>query len=391
LRRRIGRAYASIAIVALAVAFLAVSLIAPALSTTTDFSIYNSGWNGTSQLAIATYNLGLFAPTLRLQETDTEMTVAHLGFEELELDPLSDSLIVIGPSQGFSDGDAEVVDRFVRGGGVLLLADDFGTGNELLEKIGATSRFSNRLLMDLAFDRRAEFSVCFTFVPGPLTRNVTTLLLNYPTSISVGSASVDVSAYSSVASWLDMDEDREMDVGEPRGPFPLLAQEPLENGTIILLSDPSVLINGMQDELDNAMFASNLLTEVSAFRAAVYFDESHRDYFDPIAITVSFVGEMSFNAKFTILVISFVLLLWITTDVVDRSFAWTLKKIMFAYERTFGLLFRSRRKEAKAKPLTEEDILAEAVKKHPGWKPRIMKYALHEQERHKDAASKGPR
>ena len=69
-------------------------------------------------------------------------------------------------------------------------------------------------------------------------------------------------ASSSIASWLDSDANRAQDIGEPKGPFPVIARERLGQGSIILLSDPSVLINGMREQLDNAVLADNLLLEV---------------------------------------------------------------------------------------------------------------------------------
>jgi hypothetical protein len=362
-------------------------MIAPVLSTTTDFSIYNTGWNGTSDLAISTYRSGKLAPTLELQATGTSMNVVHLDLSELSLDASTDALVIIGPSLSFSQEDSAVVAGFVRDGGMLLLADDFGTGNELLAGMGATSRFSNKLLMDLSFDKRPEFSVCFTFEDDSLTTNVTTVLLNYPTSLTVDPSTTKTIATSSVASCLDMNDDREFGIGEPRGPFPLIARESYGNGTIILLADPSILINGMQDELDNGVLTSNILSEIGIFRAAVYFDEAHRDYFDPISITAKTVGEMSFDSKFMILLISFVLLVWISTDVVDRAVAASLARLRRWLSLISATLFGAQAKPAPKKATDEEALAEETIKRHPEWRARLVRYAIKEHQRHSSAAT----
>ena len=189
-----------------------------------------------------------------------------------------------------------------------------------------------------------------------------------------------------MASWLDIDDNREFGVGEPRGPFPLLARESFGEGTIVLLADPSVLINGMQDQLDNGNLASNIISEISIYRASVYFDENHRDYFDPISITARFVGDMPFNYKFAILLVSFVLLIWISTDVVDKavavSFAWMRRRTLTISVALFG----TRAGPAPAKAMSEQELVTETIKRHPDWRARLVRYAIKENQRHKEAA-----
>ncbi|MEM4277418.1 MAG: hypothetical protein QXQ13_08065, partial [Thermoplasmata archaeon] len=66
MRHRLQRGYAAIAMVVTAIVFLAVSMQSPVVSTTVDFSIYNSGWNGVSGLAVLTYRAGKFAPSFQV-------------------------------------------------------------------------------------------------------------------------------------------------------------------------------------------------------------------------------------------------------------------------------------------------------------------------------------
>jgi hypothetical protein len=374
--------YVSTVLVALALVLLMVSMITPVISTSTDFSIYNSGWNGTSKLAMSTYQLGKFAPSLTVQSTGSEISVVHLDLAEIPLDPGTDALVITGPTEEFSAAEGSLVGDFVRRGGVLLLADDFGTGNSLLEGMNATSRFSRTLLMDLAFDKKPEFSVCFTFTDDRLSENVTSILLNHPSSLTVQGTATETIASSSIASWLDTDANRAQDIGEPKGPFPVIARERLGQGSIILLSDPSVLINGMREHLDNAVLADNLLLEVGELRTAVYFDESHRTYFDPVSITTTLTGDLSLDSKIAILALAFVLLLWISTDIVDRIIAFVVSSLR-SFATVITRFFFRKKPEPPPAPEPDLDRLVEdVVGIHPDWRKGLVRYILREQRRH---------
>jgi len=387
---RIGRGFGAVAAIAIAITVLAVSMTGPMISTTTDFSIFNSRWNGTSRLAVITYESGKFAPTFKVSASNAGINIAQLNLQELGLVPSADALTIIGPTDQFTAADAATVGSFVGGGGLLLLADDFGSANSLLSGIGSTSRFSSDLVMDLAFEKQPEFSVCFDLVQDEITKNVSTLLLNYPSSIIANSSTTDVIARTSVASWLDVNGDKLREPGEPTGPFPILARERYGTGTIILLSDPSVLINGMRQQLDNAIFSDNLMAYVSKNRAAVFFDESHRKYFDPVTFTMRLTGPISTNAKIAVAALAFILSIWILSDAIDKAFAFVALKMKEAMTTLSRILPGRRRKpeEARATSLKGEELLDMVEKAHPDWRKGLLRYLLRENERQRTAVEK---
>ncbi len=384
MRVRVRRGFASVGAIAIAVVLLMISMAAPIVSSSADFSIFNSGWNGTSNLAILTYKAGKFVPDFQIRSTGTEITITQLGLDEINLDTATSALAVIGPGKTFTSSEGEIVGDFVRNGGELLLADDFGTGNSLLIGMGAVSRFSNQLVMDLSFEKQPEFSVVYDIKTDPSTENVSTLLLNYPSSLTIN-GSTDIIASSSIASWLDTNGNRLQEWGEPRGPFPIAAREHLGAGTILLLSDPSVLINGMAAQMDNGVFGANLIDEVCYGRTAVFFDESHRTFFDPIAVTMQFTGQVSDNAKAMIALLAFFLTLWIFTDVIDRTAAWTVRKIrgwFITISDALGLnIFREKTPSPK-KAMSREELLEKSIQEHPEWRSGLVRYLLREGERH---------
>ncbi len=363
------------------------TMFSPVVSTTEDFSIFNTGWNGTSGLAVSVYETGKFVPSFRVEASGADVTVAELGFAELDLDPTSDAVAVIGPSQAFSSADGELMGAFVRAGGLLLVADDFGSGNSLLEGMGASSRFSGRLVMDLSFEKKPEFPVCYDLRVDDLTRNVSALQLNYPSSISLGAGTVG-SAYTSSASWLDTNGNLLRDEGEPWGPFPVVAKETMGAGTLVLLSDPSILINGMSGLLDNSLFADNLITYVSAARTAVYFDESHRAFFDPVAVTTTFTGSISGHWKAVILVSAVALALWVATDFIDRAAASTVSGSRRAWGYLKGLVWRREAEVAEPADLDVDGITSMIHEAHPDWREGIIRHAVSERRRHSRAQAR---
>jgi hypothetical protein len=381
---RVRRGFAAVGAIAVAVVLLIISMAAPIVSTSADFSIFNSGWNGTSQLAILTYKAGKFVPDFQVKSTGTEITITQLGLDEIDLDPVTSALVIIGPGKTFTSTEGEIVGNFVRNGGELLLADDFGTGNSLLSGMGAVSQFSNHLVMDLSFEKQPEFSVVYDLRVDPSTDNVSTLLLNYPSSLAIG-GDTEIIASSSIASWLDTNGNRLQEWGEPRGPFPVVAREHLGSGMILLLSDPSLLINGMADQMDNGIFGANLIDEVCNGRTAVFFDESHRTFFDPIAVTMKFTGQVSNNAKIMIALLAFFLTLWIFTDVVDRTVSWTVRRIriwLAMISEALGLGFLRQKAPSPIKAMTKEELLQMSMHAHPEWRTGLVRYLLRERERH---------
>ncbi len=387
MQARVRRGYIAATALVAVIGLAVLSMVAPVVSTTEDFSIFNTGWNGTSGLAISTYETGNFVPSFRVDASGTDVAIAELGFAELGLDPATDAVAVIGPSEAFTAADGQVMGAFVRAGGVLLLADDFGTGNSLLAAMGAQSRFSGKLVLDLSFDKRPEFPVCYDIRADQLTVNVITLQLNHASSVVPGAGSTAL-AYTSAASWLDADGDGEYGAGESMGAFPVLAREELGGGTVVLLSDPSVLINGMTGYLDNARFADNLVTYLCSARSAIYFDESHRTFFDPVTVTTEITGAVPDHAKVVLVVVAGVLALWLVTDVIDRAGAWAWRGLRRLSARIVGMVTR---KPVEAPPEPQksvEQMVDELKKAHPDWREGLIRYVVTERRRHGDFLAK---
>ncbi|GAI51779.1 unnamed protein product, partial [marine sediment metagenome] len=69
------------------------------------------------------------------------------SLSELPISPQEVTFILI-PYLNFSLDELEEINNFVTRGGTLVLADDYGYGNQLLEHLGLKARFSGQPLLD---------------------------------------------------------------------------------------------------------------------------------------------------------------------------------------------------------------------------------------------------
>ena len=324
----------------------------PLFINNSDFSIYNPGWNGCSNIAIKSYKTGKLQPTFYFE--DSELTLAQHSFSDYNLIANESCILIIGPRSSFTSIEIDYIQNFLKDGGMLLLADDFGTSNEILNGINASSRFSNSLLLDLSFEKSARFVNIFDFEnrSSPIFQNVSRILLNYPTTIKPGK-NTNVLAYSSELSWIDRNLNGKQDTNEQIGPFPVFAIESFGKGKIVLLSDPSVLINSMKDKLDNDIFIKNMLKSLYSDRETIIIDESHRDISSPWQISYFLPRTIGFELKIAIVLL--VVLLFIV------GFTTIPKYIL---KRLDDLIFK---KPEKKLTLTNKELIDDVLNKHPSW------------------------
>jgi len=178
------------------------------------------------------------------------------------LDDLPDvaekTTLIIIPYLDFSDEDMSEIERFIETGGTLLLMDDYGYGNRILEFLGVASRFTNKPMLDPLFNYRSHNMPRITdFAPSVNESGIEVILLNHATALTNIPESAQI-AWSSSSSFLDINENQILDPDEPEGPFIIAAEFRLSNGTLALVSDPSILLNTMIDRDDNYSFIEYL-------------------------------------------------------------------------------------------------------------------------------------
>jgi len=219
-----------------------------------DFRVENPFWNGTREL-----------------EIDIPHQPLHT-LSDLPPDAVGNMLILV-PYTPFTADDLATVKAWLDGGGMLMLADDYGYGNDVLAYLGVAERFRGTPLLDPLFNYkngRLPRIFHFTTDDSEVTGSVQELVLNHATALS-GVRETQVLASSSTFSFLDDNGNGEKDVDEPAGQFPVISWRSYGESRIILLADPSLLINSMAPLGDNALLRQN----IAGMADTIYFDQSH--------------------------------------------------------------------------------------------------------------------
>lgn len=218
-----------------------------------DFRTDNPFWNGTKEI-------NSIIPTSPLT-----------SLAGLPASPQGVTLILI-PYLDFSLAELKELNNFVRQGGTLILADDYGYGNQVLEYLGLKARFSGEPLLDPLSNYKNEwFPLIPHLTPSPLTANAERLLFNHATSL-IDVEAGETLAQSSSFSFLDLNSSKSWEKGEPTGPLPVVSCHKLGRGQVILIADPSLFINSMQGMEDNHRFIQNLATITTS---KLLIDQSH--------------------------------------------------------------------------------------------------------------------
>jgi hypothetical protein len=163
-------------------------------------------------------------------------------------------LFIIAPDIKFSRDDINVIKNYVSSGNILIIADNFNEGNDLLNGMNVSNRFSKKPLYDIT-------SPVVLWDEGYV-------LLKNPTTIEGNGTTVLMSSASS-------------SIGEYPEPghetsYPLMMELEYNNGKIILISDPTLFSNELFDT--NEKF---LKTYFNYSNKNIYFDEFHHSDVNP--------------------------------------------------------------------------------------------------------------
>lgn len=257
-----------------------------------------------------------------IKNFSSEVSAAQLdSIKNLPGEPGNSVLISI-PYLPYVAEDLEKIRGFVEGGGTLLLADDYGYGNQVLERLGVQARFDGRPLLDPLFCYKNQWMpkvIDFT-APG----NFKTLILNHATALNQVPFE-QVIAWSEESSYIDSNENQAWDKGESKGRLPVVAQTRVGKGVVIIISDPSLMINTMIGQADNRAFIVHLLGSQDN-RKNILFDISHLSQ-TPLDVSKSWLDRMReimrepYPLLAVILVIIIGISIWMTRigDVVGKQ------------------------------------------------------------------------
>lgn len=186
-----------------------------------DFYYGNADWSGYSRI-----------------RSELEALVLDLEVEKNRIvEGAGNYALLVVPEERPSRAYLEFLKRFVAGGGLLIVADDHGYGNEILEYLGVDARFRHDgLLVDPVFFWRIPL------LPKAFDESGAAIALNCASVVECG-ASCRALANSSRLAFFDLDLDAMWDVGEPEGPLPVVVECPLGAGRVLLVSDPDAFAN----------------------------------------------------------------------------------------------------------------------------------------------------
>lgn len=235
---------------------VALSLLAVGLyPTIQDFMAGNSMWNGIRDFS---------------QENDVKDLSSLSGLPENS----SSATLISIPYLEYSAEDLGRINRFVSAGNLLVLMDDFGYGNQILERLGLDARFNGNYLLDPLFCyKNGYFPRIVEFDTEVKSLGIQAIVFNHATCLENANNS-RILAWSSITSFIDVNRNGVQDKSEKSGPFPVAAEYRVGKGIVRVVSDPSLIINTMVGQNDNRLF-SNYLFKFGISSESVYLDYSH--------------------------------------------------------------------------------------------------------------------
>jgi len=211
---------------------------------TDDLYLKNPFWNGLSKVYV-----------------ELEPSRIRIAKEYYMLNACNSTVLLIGPSADFDDVEVEAVRDYLLRGGRVVLCDDFGSGNQLLEKLGVETRFTGDLLLDpLFFDHDPCLPRLLNYTGYHVEKRE--IVLNYATTISASSGFSGM-LFSSPFSYVNETGDQKV------GSYPVMGKIQIGKGVLVLLSDSSVFINSMIDKADNMLLLRSIVN------GEIYIDEAH--------------------------------------------------------------------------------------------------------------------
>ena len=278
------------------------------------FSIYNSSpipGDGCSELAV------------ELESNGYEVNPLISSLSVVNGIPRNCVLCVIGPTHYFSIIETSALLDFFQNGGSMLLVDDFGSANTILDGLalyleGWPTRMENLMIISaIRFTRGLLLDATNNDNGTPLLPAINSfndggrifssghhVVMNYATTIEAppGSELASSSANSwivagDVASHVERGGDPNYIAynasrGDQPGPHTLMLEMQVGNGTLMLLSDPSIFINNMIDRGTNRQFAVELFQYLAnqANANTIIIDHNHLGW-SPVS-PVFYVGLM---------------------------------------------------------------------------------------------------
>jgi hypothetical protein len=188
-----------------------------------------------------------------------------------------DLLVIVSPGYGYGPGDSAVIGAYLSRGGEVLVIDDFGEADSLLAGLDSAIRIRQIPLCqdDLNYSNPA-YPIISNISRDGVIAAVGQVYTDHPAPLVAGEGAAILASTGKLA-WLDYNRNATFDQGEKFGAYPLIASETYELGTLTVIADPDIFINGMIGRGDNKRLATALVSGKN-----VYVDESHGPHTPPL-------------------------------------------------------------------------------------------------------------
>lgn len=235
-------------ITAIVLLIAAAALLIQFSGTDTEYSRFNTNWNGTSD-----FFASADAPDI-------------YDYKDLE-GKTNTTLLVIAPTKEFG-GNALLT--YVKSGNTLIIADQSGNANRfLLTTAGTGIRVVDAPLRSSDWEYKDAGLIRGYVTEGSslFGTDAEKLFVNYPGYVTGGKTILETSQLS----WIDTNGNNVADKDEPLKVYSLAASYTIGSGKIIVISDPSIFVNSMQNiqykentAVLNALKEQNLLIDQTA-------------------------------------------------------------------------------------------------------------------------------
>jgi len=206
--------------------FCLVVLLLHISTSSYEYSRYNLEWNGTSIF----FNSAISAGAGEIRES------AQLTGKERSI------LLIIAPEGTFTGEEIADIFEFIARGNIVVLADESGSGNNLLEGLESEIRIipANITSIDRYYDDSSSV-IAYPSSRDPLNAGTDSLILNRPAYVRGGQPVFS----TSILTWIDGNGNGRIDEMEELGIYSIISREDIGNGILYVLADPSIFINGM--------------------------------------------------------------------------------------------------------------------------------------------------
>ncbi|WP_193310588.1 DUF4350 domain-containing protein [Halorubrum halophilum] len=225
---------------------LMIAVLAAGVGTAAPFAVYNNDWTGTTDLRNAA-----------LMDNNTSVSIDSPAADQPPPSAATTAL-VLGIPENTTAVESTAAEVLANGGTVAITDETPATTNTLLETLGATARVERGPIRDpRSYYRQPVLPVVTTTnATGDIAG--TEVTLNHAGTLAPGEATV--LAATSQFAYIDENQNEQFDAAESLGTRPVMTREPVDNGTIIVISDSSVFINAMYEREGNRALAEWLYT-----------------------------------------------------------------------------------------------------------------------------------